>query len=53
LCLALASRAWTRSAIGIGDLLKPSAQGFSGFKDALGKVAQSASVPPKHMKGAA
>ncbi|HEU5354744.1 MAG TPA: menaquinone biosynthesis decarboxylase [Actinocrinis sp.] len=53
LCLALGIKSLDEIGERIGDLLKPELpQGFSGFKDALGKVAQLRSVPPKHVKGA-
>jgi len=53
LCLALGLKSLDEIGERIGDLLKPELpQGFSGFKDALGKVAQLRSVPPKHVKGA-
>jgi 4-hydroxy-3-polyprenylbenzoate decarboxylase len=53
LCLALGLKSLDEIGDRIGDLLKPELpQGFSGFKDALGKVAQLRSVPPKHVKGA-
>jgi len=53
LCLALGLKSLDEIGERIGDLLKPELpHGFSGFKDALGKVAQLRSVPPKHVKGA-
>src|SRR5215472_12503045 len=53
LCLALGLKSLDEIGDRIGELLKPELpQGFSGFKDALGKVAQLRSVPPKHVKGA-
>lgn len=53
LCLALGIKSLDEIGERIGELLKPELpHGFSGFKDALGKVAQLRSVPPKHVKGA-
>jgi 4-hydroxy-3-polyprenylbenzoate decarboxylase len=53
LCLALGLKSLDEIGERIGELLKPELpQGFSGFKDALGKVAQLRSVPPKHVKNA-
>ncbi len=53
LCLALGIKSLDEIGDRIGELLKPELpQGLSGFKDALGKVAQLRSVPPKHVKGA-
>ena len=53
LCLALGIKSLDEIGDRIGDLLKPELpQGLSGFKDALGKVAQLRSVPPKHVKNA-
>ena len=53
LCLALGIKSLDEIGERIGELLKPELpQGLSGFKDALGKVAQLRSVPPKHVKGA-
>jgi 4-hydroxy-3-polyprenylbenzoate decarboxylase len=53
LCLALGIKSLDEIGERIGELLKPELpHGLSGFKDALGKVAQLRSVPPKHVKGA-
>jgi 4-hydroxy-3-polyprenylbenzoate decarboxylase len=53
LCLALGIKSLDEIGERIGDLLKPELpHGLSGFKDALGKVAQLRSVPPKHVKSA-
>ncbi len=53
LCLALGIKSLDEIGDRIGELLKPELpHGLSGFKDALGKVAQLRSVPPKHVKGA-
>lgn len=53
LCLALGIKSLDEIGDRIGELLKPELpHGFSGFKDALGKVAQLRSVPPKHVKNA-
>ncbi|MGH6654563.1 MAG: menaquinone biosynthesis decarboxylase [Actinocrinis sp.] len=53
LCLALGLKSLDEIGYRIGELLKPELpHGLSGFKDALGKVAQLRSVPPKHVKSA-
>jgi 4-hydroxy-3-polyprenylbenzoate decarboxylase len=53
LCLALGIKSLNEIGDRIGELLKPELpHGLSGFKDALGKVAQLRSVPPKHVKSA-
>jgi 4-hydroxy-3-polyprenylbenzoate decarboxylase len=53
LCLALGLKSLHEIGDRIGELLKPEMpQGLSGFKDALGKVAQLRTVPPKHVKSA-
>lgn len=53
LCLALGIKSLDEIGERIGELLKPELpHGLSGFKDALGKVAQLRSVPPKHVKTA-
>lgn len=53
LCLALGLESLDEIGERIAGLLKPELpQGFSGFRDALGKVAQLRTVPPKHVKGA-
>lgn len=53
LCLALGIKSLDEIGERIGELLKPELpHGLSGFKDALGKVAQLRSVPPKHVKSA-
>ncbi len=53
LCLALGIKSLDEIGDRIGELLKPELpHGLSGFKDALGKVAQLRAVPPKHVKSA-
>jgi 4-hydroxy-3-polyprenylbenzoate decarboxylase len=54
LCMALGIKSLAEIGDRIGELLKPELpHGLSGFKDALGKVAQLRSVPPKHVTSAA
>jgi 4-hydroxy-3-polyprenylbenzoate decarboxylase len=53
LCMALGITRLDEVGERIGELLKPELpHGLSGMRDALGKVAQLRSVPPKHVKSA-